>query len=187
MFDYAAKFSAGLTYAEFLSRHGTPDQQARWAAQHAQISLTAAQREVLAGFTRRLPVVCLAGAWCGDCVQQCPIFDHFAAATPRIELRFFDRDAHPDLAAHLRLCGGARVPTVVFLNEDLQELGRYGDRTLAKYRQLAAAQLGPACPTGFVPPSAELQAAVLDEWLGQFERAHWMARLSPRLRERHGD
>ena len=64
-----------------------------------------------------------------------------------IVLRFFDRDTHPDLTAELRICGGARVPVVVFLSEDWFEVGRYGDRTLAKYRQLAADMTGPACPT----------------------------------------
>ena len=31
-----------------------------------------------------MKVIVLAGAWCGDCVNQCPILDHFAAATAKI-------------------------------------------------------------------------------------------------------
>src|SRR5437667_3022013 len=107
--DYAAKFAAGLAYADFLARYGTDEHQRRWAALHAQVKLTAEQRGLLAGFRREMKVLCLAGAWCGDCVNQCPIFDHFAAANSRIEVRFADRDDDPDLAQHLRLCGGARV------------------------------------------------------------------------------
>ena len=99
-----------------------------------------------------MKVLCLAGAWCGDCVNQCPIFDHFARLAPSIQLRFFDRDAHPDLSAELKICGGGRVPVVVFLSEDGQLVGWYGDRTLSKYRQMAIDQLGAACPTGIVPP-----------------------------------
>jgi thiol-disulfide isomerase/thioredoxin len=142
---------------------------------------------LLQSFQRDMPVLCLAGAWCGDCVNQCPIFDHFAAATPKIQLRFFDRDAHPELAAELQVCGGARVPVVVFLSEDGFEVARYGDRTLSKYRQLIVDNSGPACPTGIVPPPQDLLSSVTQDWLNEFERVQWILRLSGRLRQKHGD
>src|SRR5690606_37913392 len=102
-------------------------------------------------------------------------------------LHFFDRDAHPDLAAELKICGGARVPVVVILSEDDQEVARFGDRTLAKYRSIAASQLGPSCPTGIGAPPAELTSAVVQEWLDLFERAQLILRTSARLRRKHGD
>ena len=82
--------------------------------------------------------------------------------------------------------GGARVPVVVFLSEDWQEVCRYGERTLSIYRKLAADQLGPSCPTGLVPPANEALATITAEWLAEFERAHLILRLSPRLREARG-
>ncbi len=185
--DFAAKFPQGLTYDQFLERHANAQQRANWERVHAAIALSAAQRQLLGGFQRDLKVLVLAGAWCGDCVEQCPIFDHFAAATDRIQLRLFDRDAHPDLQQELTICGGARVPVAVFLSEDDQEVGRYGDRTLAKYRQLAASQLGAACPTGIAAPQQPLLDAVVEEWLDEFERAQLLLRTSPRLRTKHGD
>jgi hypothetical protein len=187
MFDFAAKFSAGLPYADFLSNHGSQEHQRRWEDFHGRVKLSDAQRALLASFTREMKVLCLAGAWCGDCVNQCPIFDHFAGANPRIVMRYFDRDTHSDLAAELTICGGARVPVVVFVSEDGFEVSRFGDRTLSKYRKLAADQLGPACPTGLVPPEQELLAAVTQDWLDIFERAQWILRTSARLRQLHGD
>jgi thiol-disulfide isomerase/thioredoxin len=187
MFDFAAKFTQGLSYEQFLERHGTEEHRRRWANMHAAVRLSAAQRELLASFRREMKVLCLTGAWCGDCVNQCPIFDHFAQATPQIQIRYLDRDAESELAAELRVCGGSRVPVVVFLSEDGQQVGRYGDRTLARYRRLAAEQLGSSCPTGLVVPDAELTAAVTQEWLNEFERVHLLLRLSPRLRQLHGD
>ncbi len=185
--DYAAKFPAGLAYAEFLQEFGTADHRERWAGVHERIALTDDQRTVLAGFRRRINVLCMAGAWCGDCVEQCPIFDHFERASDPISVRFFDRDAHADLQETLTICGAARVPQVVFLNEDFQPLGRYGDRTLSKYRQMAADKLGAFCPTGLIPPGEALMAGVVPDWLDEFERVHLIARLSPRLREKHAD
>ncbi len=52
---------------------------------------------------------------------------------------------------------------------------------------MAAEQLGPACPTGLVPPSEEAIAVITAEWLAEFERAQLILRLSPRLRALHGD
>lgn len=184
---WQAAFSAALPYREFLDRFATPDQRARWDGFHKQVALTAAQKQLLGGFVRRMPVLVLAGAWCGDCVNQCPIFDHFAAASPAIDLRFLDRDALPDIAAHLRVCGGQRVPTVMFLSEDWHPVVFYGDKPLSAYRAAAAAQLGTTCSTGLVPPAAEATAAVTSEWLDQFERVQLILRLSGRLRQLHGE
>ena len=134
-----------------------------------------------------MPVLVLAGAWCGDCVNQCPIFAHFASAAPTIDLRFLDRDAQPDIAAHLKICGGQRVPVAAFFSEDFHPVFFYGDRTLSAYRAAAAAQLGDSCPSGAVPPPTDQIAAVVADWLDQFERVHLILRLSARLRQLHGD
>lgn len=185
--DFAGQFEKGLSYQAFLDRHGNDDQRSRWHKFHEQVVLTTEQRHLLANFKRQMKVLCLAGAWCGDCVNQCPIFDHFADASPVIDLRFFDRDEHPELASELRICGGARVPVVLFLSEDGFEVARYGDRTLAKYRQIVVDQLGPSCPTGLTPPDASLLSAVIQDWLDEFERVQWILRTSARLRTLHND
>lgn len=185
--DWSAIFAEALPYSAFLDKYAKPEQRTRWDTMHGLVSLTADQTTVLGSFKRHMPVLVLNGAWCGDCINQCPIFDYFAKASPSIELRFIDRDAREDVKAALTVNGGNRVPIVVFLSEDYQEVGRYGDRTISRYRQLASEQLGPSCPTGIVPPSAEATAQVVSEWFDEFERAQLMLRLSPRLRQKHDD
>jgi hypothetical protein len=187
MYDFSAKFSEGLPYHEFLKEHGSEEHRRRWQALHERVRLNDAQRALVASWKRELRVLCLAGAWCGDCVNQCPIFEHFEAANPLLAVRYFDRDTHADLAGELKICGGARVPVLVFMSEDGFEVARYGDRTLAKYRKIAADQLGPACPTGLVPQEQDLLDAVTQEWLDIFERAELILRTSARLRQKHGD
>jgi thiol-disulfide isomerase/thioredoxin len=183
---WQAAFEAALPYRPYLDRFANPDQRARWDAFHAQVALTPAQKTLLGGFKRRMPVLVLSGAWCGDCMTQCPIFDHFAAAAPAIDLRFLDRDSRPDIAAHLKVCGGQRVPTVAFLSEDWHLVVFYGDKTLSAYRAAAAAQAGASCATGLATP-ADAAAAATADWLDQFERVQLILRLSGRLREIHGD
>lgn len=180
-------FEAGLRYGDFLQRHGTPEQRSRWQGVYDRVVLTSEERRILGGFVRRMPVLVLAGAWCGDCVSQCPIFPYFAAAAPAIDLKFLDRDARPDIAAHLKLCGGQRVPTLAFFSEDFTPVLIYGERTLSAYRAAAASQLGGTCQTGIVPPAADALAAVTGDWLREFERVQLILRLSGRLRQLHGD
>jgi thiol-disulfide isomerase/thioredoxin len=182
----AEKFSTALKYQDFLAKYATPDQKQRWANFRDSFALTEAQLRLLSSFSRDMKVLVLAGAWCGDCVNQCPIFDKFAEACPRIDVRYLDRDANQDMAEEFAICGGARVPSVIFLSEDGYVCGRYGDRTLAKYRSVVAALGGEACSTGLAV-DGNLTQAVIQDWLDEFERIQWMLRTSGRLRQLHGD
>jgi hypothetical protein len=181
------KFQQGLPYADFLKRYANDGQKVRWHQVHGLVMLTSAQRQLLGSFSRTMNVVCLAGAWCGDCINQCPIFEHFGHATPTIQVRYLDRDDHADAQRELKICGGDRVPVIVFFSEDGYEVARYGERTLGKYRQLVHDLTGPACPTGIVAPGDTLLQHVAQDWLNEFERVQWLLRLSPRLRQLHGD
>lgn len=185
--EWSKLFNESLPYNEFLDKYAKPEHRTRWDQMHAQVKLTDEQKALLGGFTRRMPVFVLAGAWCGDCINQLPIFDHFEKASKVLEVRYFDRDVREDVREALMINGGHRVPTVVFLSEDFLEVSRYGDRTLSTYRRMAAEQIGPACPTGLVPPADEALAAVTSDWLNEFERVQLLLRLSGRLRKKHGD
>lgn len=185
--DYSTKFASGHSYADFLQKYGSEQHRARWSGIHDQVKLKTSQTALLDGFVREMKVMVFAGAWCGDCANQCPIFDHFARATPKIHLRFFDRDDNPDLGDLISTCGAHRVPSVLFLSEDDHVCGRYGDRTLSKYRDMAEKQLGASCPTGIGGEQQSLLDAVVQEWLDEFERIQLMLRLSGRLRQLHGD
>ncbi len=89
--DFAAKFSEGLSYSAFLDKYGSPDQKRRWADFFNCVSLSEAQKALLGSFKRQMKVIVMAGTWCGDCVNQCPMFEHFALACPLIDIRYFDR------------------------------------------------------------------------------------------------
>ncbi len=185
--DWKPHYNAALPYHNFLARYGTDTHRQRWQAMYDRTQLTPAQRDLLGGFQREMRLLCLAGTWCGDCVRECAILQRIVEGSPKIELRFLDRDEHPDLARELAVNDGLRIPVVVFLSEDYFECARYGERTLATYRKIAAERLGPACPTGIVPPGEEYLATVTQEWINELERVQLLLRLSPRLRAVHGD
>jgi len=194
--DFRPAFAAALPYASFLEKFATAEHRARWERVYSAVALTDAQSALLAGFTRPMHVLCLAGPWCGDCVNACPIFQRLAQAGPRIDLRFihrpqqFDPQAGDDataLANELSICGGPRVPVLVFLSEDGYECERFGERTLATYRDKVAKMHGLSCPTGLFAPPQDLLAANVAEWLAHFERVQLMLLTSPRLIRLHNE
>ena len=185
--DVLSRWTAGLNYDRFLDKYATPEQRRRWDAFHSKVGLTPSQQATLRDFRREMLVIVVAGAWCGDCIQQVPIFDHFSKQAPCLQFRYFDREDHGDLADELSICGGRRVPSVLFLSEDGAPCGRAGDRTLSKYRDMVATLDGASCPTGLVAPVQALLSDVTQDWLNEFERVQLMLRLSPRLRQKHGD
>ena len=181
------QFAKALDYSSYLAT-GTAEQQRRWNQFCELISLNDAQRQLIGGFVRRMHVLVVSGIWCGDCVQQVPLLQKIAEAGPNtISLKIIDRDAHKELSSQLRVNGGDRVPIALFLAEDFELCSIYGDRSLNRYRALAAKQLGASCPIGIVPPDAGEVRATLTDWLGEFERVQLMLRLSARLRQLHGD
>ncbi len=181
------KFSDALPLADFLAQYGTANDRPRWESALAATQLTEAQKQLLGKFKREMNVLVLAGAWCGDCISQCPAFERFAEIAPVVKVRYLDRDDHADAQEELQINGGNRVPVAVFFSEDGQEVARYGERTLARYRQLVEQATGEACATGLVKSSDPVQVQAVQDWLDEFERVQWILRLSPRLRKKHGD
>ncbi|QQS10330.1 MAG: thioredoxin family protein [Phycisphaerales bacterium] len=196
-FDQAKPYDAYVSSAK-------PHEQSAWTAVRDRLTLTPAQLALLQSFTRHLNILVLSGSWCGDCSAQVPMLDALAKAAPSnlVSLRILDRDAPPGdnqaLAERVKICGGLRVPTVLFLNEDFDFLVLMGDQTLSRLRakartQLGATAAGAACdlPSASTAKTsinaANDEIATLQDWLDALERAHLTARLSPKLRQRHGD
>jgi thiol-disulfide isomerase/thioredoxin len=180
-----SKFEQGQPYQAYLS--SDPSKAAPWQQIYDQITLTDAQRTLISTFTRQMPVLVSSGIWCGDCAQQCPLLERIAEANDCISIRYLDRDAHMDLAQQIMICEGLRVPTVIFMAEDFEPVSILGDRTLTRYRAIAARQLGASCPLPGAPVPDEELASTLQDWLNEFERVQLLLRLSGRLREKHGD
>jgi thiol-disulfide isomerase/thioredoxin len=183
----ADQFASAIPYDRYV-KTGTEDQQRRWAQVYEAARLTDAQKQLVAGFVRKMKILTFSGIWCGDCVEQCPLIQRIAEAnTDKIDLRFVERPRDAELVPELRVNGGNRVPAVQFLSEDDQWCATAGDRTLSRYRAMAHRKLGPFCPTGIVAPDKEELNATLGDWMNEVERVQLMLRLTPRLRQKYQD
>lgn len=73
--------------------------------------LSERQRELVAGFVRKVRTLVFSGVWCGDCAQQCPLIQRIVEANPeKMDLRFFAHAPEGELDPDLRMNGGSRVP-----------------------------------------------------------------------------
>jgi hypothetical protein len=91
-FDFRPVFQRALPYHAFLEKHGTAENRTRWKQVYDSVSLTPDQAQLLGSFRRKMSVLCMAGPWCGDCVNACPIFQRFAEHSLLIDLRFINRE-----------------------------------------------------------------------------------------------
>jgi thiol-disulfide isomerase/thioredoxin len=172
------------TYEAYL---GDQDHAIPWRDNDARTTITPEQQAILHGFVRKMNVLVLSGVWCGDCSAQGPMLAAIANESDCIDLRWLDRDANQELAEHLSINAGHRVPTVLFMAEDYEPVSVLGDRTLTRYRAVAARELGAVCDIpGATIPENEYNDTV-QEWLNEFERVQLLLRLSPRLSQKHGD
>jgi len=176
---------SALSYDDYLAV--TPDKSPPWRENDDRIQLSDHQQALLSSFTREMKVIVISGVWCGDCSSQGPMLAGIAAGSPMIDQRWLDRDADPEFMHHLSINEGHRVPTVLFMAEDFVPVCVYGDRTLTRYRSMAARQLGASCDIpGAVIPEDEFNET-LQDWLNEYERVQLLLRLSARLRQKHGD
>ena len=166
---------------------GDQDYATPWRKNDSRTKLTSSQITLLGSFVREIKVLVLSGIWCGDCAVQGPMLATIADGSDRIDLRWLDRDAKPELVEHFAINAGHRVPTVLFMAEDYVPVSILGDRTLTRYRSIASRQLGAACDIPGVLVAEDEYNATLQEWLNEFERVQLLLRLSARLRQKHGD
>ena len=180
-------FNQGLPMAAFVASLPM-DQQATWTQRYEQLQLVPEQQAVLDTFTRDMRILCLTGPWCGDCALQGAALGRIADACPdHVELRFLPRDeSYAEMVVSSMINAGTRVPVTFLMAEDFEPCARTGDRTLSRYRSMARKALGPASPVLAAPPDDPVRE-VLREMLEEVERVQWMLRLSPRLRELHGE
>ncbi len=181
------KFEVALPYDSY-ARTGTDEQHRRWRQVYDVVKPTELQQQLLGQFTREMKLLIVSGIWCGDCVQQCPLIQRLGEANPqKIAVKLLDRDQHKDLSRQCHINAGDRVPVVLFLAEDFELCSVYGDRPLSRYRAIALRQLGAACEIALGAPPQDELADTMADWFAEIERIQLMLRLSPRLRQKHGD
>lgn len=184
-----ASFDRGMRFHDFVATGEAQGHRGPWDQRYEQVALDPAQQSLVAGFEREMRVLCMTGTWCGDCALQGASMARIAEANPaKIDLRYITRsEEFAEVVAAVRLNAGFRVPITFFMAEDLVPVALFGDRTLSRYRSMARKQLPAEETDALSPPPDDPVRTVLQEVLDEFERVQLLLRLSPRLRQKHGD
>lgn len=183
-----SKFDIALPYEAFVALGEAEGMRGPWDERYGRLELTDDQRNLVQSWTRPMKVLCLTGRWCGDCALQGSAMQRIAEANSLIELRFIQRDEeHADIVVPSQINAGFRVPVTWWMSEDGEPVYSFGDRSLSRYRSMAGKQLPPNQNPVLAAPPADPVREVLNEMIDEFERVHLILRLSPRLRQLHGD
>lgn len=184
-----AHFERGLSYHDFVATGDSLGHRAPWDQRYSQLELEPDQRALVESFDREMRVLCMTGTWCGDCALQGAALARIAEANPtKIDLRYIPRsEEFAEIVVASQLNAGFRVPMTWFMAEDFEPIALFGDRTLSRYRSMARKQLPQEETNILAPPPTDPVREVLREMLEECERANLLLRLSPRLRQKHGD
>ncbi|HTZ98975.1 MAG TPA: thioredoxin family protein [Candidatus Aquilonibacter sp.] len=136
-----ARFSQGLTYADFLAQ-ATVNRD-KFEQYYNESPLTA---DDLAFFKKAaaLPngparIVAIAEAWCGDVYRELPTVARIADATGA-DLRIFLRDQNPDIMDEfLSNEGRSRaIPVFIFYTKETRYITHFTERSAGAHAELAA-------------------------------------------------
>jgi hypothetical protein len=121
------RFLEGLTVQQYLDQMTVNKQ--RFLQALAEIRIRPEDRAALGERKGPLHILVLTEDWCGDAVTNFPVLVKLVEGLPDVELRVFLRDRNPDLMDRYLNQGMFRsIPVFVFLDEHMQELGRFVER-----------------------------------------------------------
>ena len=95
--------------------------------------ISESDREYFDRLAGRLPkgsvsILALSESWCGDCVENLPVFAKVAHEYPFLELLIVPRDTNLDIMDRYLTEGKRTIPTFVFFDESGEEFGRFIER-----------------------------------------------------------
>lgn len=121
------RFETGLTYEQWKAQ--MTRNQERHNANERGVQLGEAELAPFKRLPKPVNVLMLAEDWCGDVIANTPIVGRIASETGTLNVRVFLRDQNPDIMdAYLNRGKYKSIPTVVFFDDDFNELGRWIER-----------------------------------------------------------
>jgi thiol-disulfide isomerase/thioredoxin len=116
-----------MTYEEYKAQ--MTRNRERFEENERNFQPTAADLEPFRQLPKPLNVLVLAEDWCGDVIANLPILGRLAAESGKLNLRIFLRDQNLDLMDQYLNRGKFRsIPTMVFFDDDFNEVGRFIER-----------------------------------------------------------
>jgi hypothetical protein len=123
--DFRTTWDGAMTFEQFLAV-ARPEYQSLWQGVHRHAKAPAWVAAALAG--RRVNLLAITEDWCMDTSNTLPFLARIAEAVPGVELRLLLRDANPDVMDRYLTNGSRSIPVVIVLDENFNEIGKWGPR-----------------------------------------------------------
>jgi hypothetical protein len=158
-------FNNGLNLQEYLD--GMTKNRELFETNYSNFKLNESELAALAAVKGARHILVLTEDWCGDSVRYLPALARMAEAAEHWDIRFFYRDAHPNLAGRWLKHGTQRaIPVIAFFDEEWNECGCFVERPSPVYEEEADARLVFAAAYPDLPdaglPAGEMSSQTLE-------------------------
>jgi len=120
------RFASGFRWADYM-QHSEKNLE-RFRENYEKTTLEPEDAGFFASIATPLKVLILAEDWCGDVVQSLPPIVRILEQSPSIAYRIFRRDENLDIMDRYLTDGSRAIPYLVFMDDGLNELARWGPR-----------------------------------------------------------
>lgn len=120
------RFASGFRWEDYMRK--SEKNLERFNENYDKFALDPEDAGFFAGVTAPLKVLILAEDWCGDVVQSLPPIVRMLEQSPSIAYRIFRRDENLDVMDRYLTDGSRAIPYLVFMDDGLNELARWGPR-----------------------------------------------------------
>jgi Thioredoxin len=124
------QFQSGMTYDAYKAQMTRNREQ--FEQNEKDLQLSAEDAQAFRNLPQRVRVLALAEDWCGDVIANLPIVGRIAEASGgKLDLRILLRDQQPGeqvMNEHLKNGQYKSIPTIIFLDEDFNEVGTWVER-----------------------------------------------------------
>ena len=120
------RFASGFLWDDYM--RNSEKNLERFHDNYDKFTLEEQDAGFLAAVETPLKVLILAEDWCGDVVQSLPPIVRMLEGCPSIAYRIFRRDENLDIMDRYLTDGSKAIPYLVFMDDGLNELARWGPR-----------------------------------------------------------
>ncbi len=120
------RFASGFLWDDYM--RNSEKNLERFNDNYDKFALEEEVAGCLAAIETPLKVLILAEDWCGDVVQSLPPIVRMLEGCPSITYRIFRRDENLDIMDRYLTDGSKAIPYLVFMDDGLNELDRWGPR-----------------------------------------------------------
>ena len=125
----------GLTLSNFIETMDA--HKGAMQRRYDQVHLTKAEQDQFKSLNRQIYMAVLTEEWCTDCLMNLPILARIAEASPKMDLRIYNRRQWLRIREYFTSQDIHSIPVAAFMDGNFQLIGSWIERPFAAHEWLA--------------------------------------------------